>query len=375
MRSVFKLLDVDPGFTATNVLTASLPIRQEQHPDPAELNSYLASISAAVKAVPGVREVALTSALPLQGWGFGVPYAIAGRPVSDRVNRRPAFFKIVSPSYFSALGIRLVAGRVLRDTDRAGAPPAALINETLAGREFPGESPIGQRILVRKIVPGQTELGEEIAWEVVGVVASEKINGLGDEVSAGMYVSHQQSPSYGLDLVVQAGVPPQSLQRAIGSAIQSVSRGQALGDVRTLEQIVDQSLLGNRVVSTILAVFASIALLLSALGIYGVVSYTAAQRTQEMGVRAALGASAGHVRNVILWSGVRLTVAGLVIGFFGTLMTTRVLSTLLYGVGIDDTPTIVVVAAVLGGVAGLACFIPAWRISKVGPMDALRWRA
>jgi len=263
---------------------------------------------------------------------------------------------------------------VLRDTDRAGAPPAALINETLARREFPGESPIGQRILVRKIVPGQTELGEEIAWEVVGVVASEKINGLGDEVSAGMYVSHQQSPSYGLDLVVQAGVPPQSLQRAIGSAIQSVSRGQALGDVRTLEQIVDQSLLGNRVVSTILAAFASIALLLSALGIYGVVSYTAAQRTQEMGVRAALGASAGHVRFVILWSGVRLTVAGLVIGFFGTLMTTRVLSTLLYGVGIDDTATIAVVATVLGGVAGLACFIPAWRISKVGPMDALRWR-
>ena len=375
MRSVFKLLDVDPGFTATNVLTASLPVRQEQHPDPAELNGYLAAISAAVKAVPGVREVALTSALPLQGWGFGVPYSIAGRPVSERGNRRPAFFKIVSPSYFSALGIRLVAGRVLRDTDRAGAPPAALINETLARREFPGESPIGQRILVRKIVPGETGLGEEIAWEVVGVVASEKINGLGDEVSAGMYVSHQQSPSYGLDLVVQAGVPPQSLQRAIGSAIQTVSRGQALGDVRTLEQIVDQSLLGNRVVSTILAVFASIALLLSALGIYGVVSYTAAQRTQEMGVRAALGASAGHVRNVILWSGVRLTVAGLVIGFFGTLMTTRVLSTLLYGVGIDDTPTIVVVAAVLGGVAGLACFIPAWRISKVGPMDALRWRA
>jgi ABC-type antimicrobial peptide transport system permease subunit len=189
-----------------------------------------------------------------------------------------------------------------------------------------------------------------------------------------MYVSHQQSPSYGLNLVVQTGVPPQSLQRSVGSAIQSVSRGQALGDVRTLEQIVDQSLLGNRVVSTILAVFASIALLLSALGIYGVVSYTAAQRTQEMGVRAALGASAGHVRNVILWSGMRLTVAGLVIGFFGTLMTTRVLSTLLYGVGIDDTPTIAVVATVLGGVAGLACFIPAWRISKVGPMDALRWR-
>jgi putative ABC transport system permease protein len=375
MRSFFALLDVDPGFTATNVLTASLPIRQEQHPDPAGLDTYLASISAAVKAVPGVRETALTSALPLQGWGFGVPYSIAGRPVAAPVNRRPAFFKIVSPSYFSALGIRLVAGRVLRDTDRAGTPPVALINETLARREFSAGNPIGQRILVRKIVPGKTELGEQIAWEIVGVVAGEKITGLGDEVSAGMYVSHRQSPAYGLNLIVHASVPPQSLQRAVGSAIQRVNRDQALGDVQTLEQIVDRSMLGNRVLSTILVVFAFVALLLSALGIYGVVSYTAAQRTQEMGIRAALGASAGNVRNLILWSGLRLTVAGLVIGFVGTLMTTRVLSSLLYGVAIDDAPTIAVVATVLGGVAGLACFLPARRIAKAGPMEALRWRA
>jgi putative ABC transport system permease protein len=375
MRSFFKLLTVDPGFTATNVLTAGLPIRQEQHPDPAELNTYLASISAAVKTVPGVRETALTSALPLQGWGLGVAYSIAGRPVVDRVNRRPAFFKIVTPSYFSALGIRLVAGRALRDTDRAGAPPVAIINEALARREFSAEDPVGQRILVPEIVPGKTGLGEPIAWEIVGVVAGEKINGLGDESSAGMYVSHQQSPAYGLNLIVQASVPPESLQRAVGSAVQRVNRNQALGDVRTLEQIVDQSMLGNRVASIILAVFASLALLLSAVGIYGVVSYTAAQRTKEMGIRAALGASAGHVRNLILWSGLQLTVAGLVIGFVGTLMTTRVLSSLLYGVGIDDTPTIAVVAAVLGGVAGLACFIPAWRMTKVGPMEALRWRA
>jgi len=190
-----------------------------------------------------------------------------------------------------------------------------------------------------------------------------------------MYVSHRQSPAYGLNLIVHASVPPQSLQRAVGSAIQRVNRDQALGDVQTLEQIVDRSMLGNRVLSTILVVFAFVALLLSALGIYGVVSYTAAQRTQEMGIRAALGASAGHVRNLILWSGLRLIVAGLAIGFVGTLMTTRVLSSLLYGVGIDDTPTIAVVATVLGGVAGLACSIPAWRIAKTGPMEALRWRA
>ena len=349
MRSFFKLLDIDPGFNATNVLTAGLPINQEQHPDPVELNAYLASISAAVEAVPGVRETAMTSALPLQGWGYGVPYSIADRELTDPANRRPAFFKIVSPSYFDALGIKLLAGRVLSDNDRAGAPPVALINETLAKREFPDEDPIGRRILVREIVPGKTEFGQEIAWEIVGVIAGEKITGLGDAISAGMYVSNQQSPTYGINLIVRAGMPPQSLQRAVRSAVDRVNRDQALSDVRTLEQIVDQSMLANRVTSTLLTAFASIALLLAAVGIYGVISYTAAQRTHEMGIRAALGASAGNLRTLIFLGGMRLTVIGLLIGLAGTISATDVLSSMLYGVGTYDPLTIAVVAAVLSG--------------------------
>ena len=202
----------------------------------------------------------------------------------------------------------------MSDNDKAGAPPVALINETLAKREFPDENPIGRRILVREIVPGKTEFGQEIAWEIVGVIAGEKINGLGDEISAGMYVSNQQSPTYGINLIVRAGMPPQSLQRAVRSAVDRVNRDQALSDVRTLEQIVDQSMLGNRVASTLLTAFASIALLLAAVGIYGVISYTAAQRTHEMGIRAALGASAGNLRKLIFQGGMRLTLIGLSIG-------------------------------------------------------------
>ena len=374
MRSFFKLLDIDPGFNATNVLTADLPITQEQHPDPVELNAYLASISAAVETVPGVRETAMTSALPLQGWGYGVPYSVADREFTDRANRRRAFFKIVSPSYFDALGIKLLAGRVLSDTDMAGAPPVALINETLAKREFPDENPIGRRLVVREIVPGKTEFGQEIAWEIVGVIAGEKITGLGDEISAGMYVSNQQNPTYGINLIVRAGIPPQSLQTAVRSAIDSVNKDQALSDVRTLEQIVDQSMLANRVTSTILAVFASIALLLAAVGIYGVVSYTAAQRIHEMGIRAALGASAGNLRRLIFQQGMQLTLIGLSIGLAGTFAATRVMSSMLYGVGADDPLTIGVVAVVLFGVAGLACFLPAWRMTQADPMEALRYQ-
>ena len=354
MRSFFNLLDIDPGFNATNVLTASLPINQEQHPDTAELNAYLGSISAAVEAVPGVRETAMTSALPLQGWGYGVPYSIADREIVNPANRPPAFFKIVSPSYFAALGIKLLAGRVLSGDDTAGAPRVAIINETLARREFPDEDPIGRRILVPEIVPGKTEFGQQIAWEIVGVIEGERITGLGDEISAGMYVSNQQSPTYGINLIVRAGVPSQSLQRALRSAVDRVNRDQALGDVRTLEQIVDLSMVANRVTSTLLATFASVALLLAAVGIYGVISYTAAQRTHEMGIRASLGASAGKLRMLIFQGGMWLTLIGLSIGLAGTFAATRVLSSMLYGVDAHDPLTIAVVAAVLSGVAGLA---------------------
>jgi len=372
MRSSLNLLDIDPGFDAANVLTVGLPIHQEQHPDPVELNAYLESISAALHAVPGVRETAMTSALPLQGWGYGVPYSIAGHEVVDPVNRRRGFFKIVSPSYVDALRIKLLSGRSLSDQDKAGAPPVALINETLAKREFGDENPIGRRILVRQIVPGQAGFGREISWEIVGVIAGEKITGLGDEVSAGIYVSNQQSPTYVVALIVRADIPPESLQRAIRSAIDRVNKDQALSDVRTLEQLVSQSMQANRVTSTVLTAFASMALLLAAVGIYGVMAYTATQRTREMGIRAALGASGSNLRALIFKEGIRVVVIGLVIGLAAMFPTIDVLSSMLYGIGTYDPLTIVAVAGVLSGGAGLACFLPALRIAKADPMEALR---
>jgi predicted permease len=280
---------------------------------------------------------------------------------------------MVSPSYFHALGIRLRAGRVLSDTDRAGAPHVALINETLAEREFPGESPIGHRILVREIVPGKTEFGPEISWEIVGVVAGERITGLGDETSAGMYVSHQQSPTYGTSLLLRAEMPPEALEKAVRSAVYRVNRNQAVSDVRTLEQIVEQSMLGNRVVGSLLAAFALLALLLAALGIYGVMSYTAVQRTRELGIRAALGASPGHLCALVFTSGMRLTVIGLAVGFVASLPTTDVISSMLYGVEATDPLTLIAVATLLAGVAGVACFLPGWRVAKADPVEALRY--
>ena len=374
MRSFVNLLDIDPGFDPTDVLTAGLPLTQGQDGDPVALNAYLDSIRAAVAAVPGVRSVAMTSALPLQGGGFGAPYAIADREAVPRPDRRRVLVKMVSPSYVEALGIRLLAGRGLSDNDTASAPPVALINETFARREFPDVDPIGRRILVQAIVPGRTELGPEVAWEIVGVVGGEKITGLGDPISATMYVSNRQSPTYDVHLIVRADVPPQGLEKAIRSAVTGVNSGQALSDVRTLEQIVHQSTLGNRVVNTLLMMFAAIALLLAGVGIYGVMAYTAAQRFHEMGIRAALGASAWHLRRMIVRGGLRITLVGLAMGLAGTLAATRGMASILYGVEADDPLTIAVVAAVLCGVSGLACVVPAWRITKGEPMEALRSR-
>lgn len=373
MRSFFHLLSVDTGFDSTNVLTMSLPISDKTFPDPVQLNAYLREVQAAAAAVPGVRETALTCAPPLQGACYGMPMQVASRPVVDRANRRGGFFKVVSPSYFHALGIKLLKGRALTDRDIKGAPPALVINDRLAKQYFAGVNPIGERILIQEIVPGKTELGPEIAWEVVGVIADEKVNGLNDERSAGVYVSNEQSPVYGMNLIVRAGVNPLALQKSIGQAIHGVNRDQAISDVRTLEQIKAETAVTNRLEAALLAVFAAVALLLAAIGIYGVISYSVAQRTHELGIRAALGASAGSLLKLILYRGLALTLIGLMIGLGGALALTRLMAILLYGVGARDPVTLISVAAILAVVALAACYVPARRATKIDPMVALRY--
>src|SRR5215475_8527557 len=196
MRSFFRLLNVDAGFDTTNALTVGLPITTERFPDPGRLNLYLREIRDGVAAIPGVLETALSCAPPLQGSCYGMPMQVAGRPIVDRATRPGGFFKIVSGSYFSALKLTLAHGRGLSDRDDARAPRVLVMNERLAKREFGSDNPIGQRILIQQIVPGQTELGPDLAWEVVGVVRDEKVNGVADDQSAGVYVTNEQSPAY-----------------------------------------------------------------------------------------------------------------------------------------------------------------------------------
>ena len=373
MRSFLGLLNIDAGFDSNNLLTMRLPATIEQFPEPEQMNRYLREVRTAVEAVPGVRETAYSCAAPMQGTCYGLPMQVASKPRVDVANRDGGFYKVVSPSYFSALGIKPIKGRLLADTDTSNSPPVLVMNERLANRYFPKEDPIGQRILIQKIVPGKTELGDDIAWEVVGVIGDEKIGGPEDVQSAGVYVSNEQTPVYGMVLNIRASVNPLTLQQPITAAIRSVNKDQAISDIRSVDQIRDQSMGGRRLVSVLLGTFATVALVLAGLGIYGVISYNVAQRTREMGIRAALGATERSLLRLILDRGVRLTLVGLAIGTGGAIALTRLMATLLFGVGARDPLTMVSVGVILAGVAIIASYVPARRATRVDPVVALRY--
>ncbi len=374
LRSLDKLSQVDPGFDSTNVLTFNFPISDKRYPDPSALSSYVRAVDSRLRALPGVTDVSFTSALPMQGWGYGMPFQIADQKTIDVSKRPGGFFKMVSPAYFRALRMRLLRGRFLADTDQRGTPPVMVITDAFAKKFFNGADPLGKRILVQEIVPGKTQLGAEIPWEVVGVVADEKVGGLDDkaENNPGMYVTNEQSPVYYQSVLVRSSTDTTLLREAAKKTIHELGRDQTLPNMKTLDVIKEESMGDNRFRALLLGTFAGVSLLLSAIGIYGVISYSVTQRTREIGIRAALGASRGDVLTLVLRHGMGLTVLGLVIGIGGSFGLTQLLGNLLFDVGNRDPLTLAIVFGVLGLVAFLACLIPAQRATRVNPVIALR---
>jgi putative ABC transport system permease protein len=374
IRSFFRMQTVETGFDSTNVVTADLPISDRRFHTAAEFKLYIQQIHDSVAAAPGVRDVALTSALPLEGWGYGMPFQIVGAKPLDAANRPACFFKMVGPTYFRTLGIRLTKGRLLNEHDLKGSVPSTVINETMAKKYFANENPVGKRILVEEIAFAQTKLGPEIPWEVVGVVADEKVEGLGsdNDRDPGMYVPIDQSPQTGQSIVVRGETNSPLLQRAIRDAIRGVNKDQVVDNMKTLEEIKVESVAGERFRSILMGVFAAVALLLAAIGLYGVISYSVVQRTREIGIRTALGANPGNIRGLVVRGAMTLTALGLVLGVAGALGLAQVLSSMLFNTGKYDPATFAAVAGVLVLVALLACLIPARRAMKVNPIEALR---
>jgi putative ABC transport system permease protein len=270
------------------------------------------------------------------------------------------------------LGIRVIKGRGLTDQDVKGAPPATVVNQSFVNRYLPNEDPIGKTLLVQEIVTGSPQLGPEIPWQIVGVIADERTSSLEGTNRPGMYVPMDQSPTTFVSLVVRGALDAEALGRAVTYAVHEVDPNQAVTDQRTLEQIKRESSASSRLRTTLLGIFAGLALLLAAIGIYGVISYTVAQRTHELGVRAALGASAGNLQRLVLSNGLLLTGIGLVLGAAGAIGLTRLLSTLLFGVGARDPWTLGASGVILAVVAAAACYVPARRAARLDPLAALR---
>ncbi|HVU17351.1 MAG TPA: ABC transporter permease [Candidatus Didemnitutus sp.] len=374
LRSLDKLAHVDPGFDSTDVLTFGLPIGDDRYPDMTARLAYIEQVRETIAALPGVKDVAYTSALPMQGWGYGMPFQIADQEKIDVANRPACFFKMVSADYFHALGIRVTQGRSLARTDRHGTPPVVVINQAMVQRFFKGANPIGKRILVQEIVPNKTQLGPEIPWEVVGVVANEYVGGSDEktEENPGMYVTEDQSPASYVAFAVRGANDTGLLREPIKAAIHHLAATQVIQEMKTLETIKKESLGDNRFRSMLLSGFALVALVLSAVGIYGVISYSVSQRTKEIGIRTALGAGRADVLRLILRHGMGLTILGLVLGVGGAFGFEKMLGSLLFGVGGRDPLTLAIVAGLLGLVAFLACYLPARRATKVDPVIALR---
>jgi putative ABC transport system permease protein len=369
LRSFSHLQKVDRGVDdPANVIAAWLPIPDKRFSTPEQFLGYFHQIVDRLRALPGVSDVALRG-------GSSRYFRIADKPPVDQANRQPCEFNMVTPSFSRTLGERLTKGRLLNDRDVKGAPPVAVINETMARRFFPDQDPIGKRILIPDIPFGEQPLGREVSWEVVGVIVDQRMGSpRNTDDHLGVYVTMEQSPysSTVLILFIRSAIDPALLQPAIRNAVYESHPEQIVMNITTLEQLKRGFTLGDRFHLVMLGIFASVALVLAVIGIYGVVSYSVTQRTHEIGIRAALGANSGNIMGLVLRNGMAPVVLGLVIGLAGVFGLTRFVSSLLFGVGEHDPITIAAVALILAAVALIACCIPARRAAKVDPSVALR---
>jgi putative ABC transport system permease protein len=364
VRSLVRLLGVDPGFDPAGVLSVKVALPEEKYPDAPKQVAYFDRALEAIQALPGVEFAGVTSAVPLSDDQiiFSIE-EIDGKPQPAPGDHQSARWYTVSPDYFRALRLPLKRGRLFAGTDRDGAPRVALINEAFAARMFPGEDPIGRRLRIG--IQGNT-------WrEIVGVVGDVRHDGLDRDATMQMYEPMAQCPWDEMSFVVRAATPD-ALAPAIRQALRTVDRDQPISSAVTVEEIVARSTAQRRFSLLLLTAFAAIALVLTAIGLYGVVSYFVSLRTREIGVRLALGATRREILGLVVRQGMTLTALGVGAGLLAALAMTRLLTGLLFGVSATDPLTFAATAAMVSGVTLCATAFPAWRAARVNPGLALR---
>jgi putative ABC transport system permease protein len=366
MKSFVRLLDVKPGFNSANVLTLDVqlpdlpPSRYERKE---EQTAFFQQLVTRLEAVPGVEHAGGVLSLPLSGAVESTDVFVEGQESAKDGERPQSDYTMVTPNYFATLQIPLLQGRQFTAQDEGDAPLTVIVNDTLAEQLWPGQSAIGRRIRIGF---------EKKQREVVGVVGSIKQTTLDAQPRPAMYLPHLQAPTPGLTLLVRTRGEPLAMAAAVRQEVRAIDKDVPVTQVQTMEKVLGASVAQPRFSMLLVGLFAALALVLSAVGIYGVMAYAVSRRAHEIGVRMALGAGAGQVLKLVLKDGMTLAFAGIVVGLLGAFALTRLMASLLFGIGAKDPVTFVSVAAFLAFVAFIACYIPARRATKVDPLIALR---
>ncbi len=369
IRSFYRLTGVDPGFQPDKALAMRMQLSGEKYGDPVKRRVFYDQMLQQLQAMPGVQAAGVITQLPLVTQGLSFSFSMEGQPPLPSADLPQAAFRVISQDYFRAMGIPLMRGRSFTPQDTADAQGVAVINRTMAERFWPGQEPLGRRFKI-----GSSD--NPNPWLVViGVVGDVRQTSLDQTLKPEMYVSHLQDRRFFAiprDLVVRTTGDPLAMAAAVRGEIWKLDKDLPLFRVQTMEQILSVSVAGQRFNTLLLTVFAALAIILAAVGIYGVMSYATTQRTHEIGIRVALGASARDVLGLVMRQGLILTISGVTVGLAGAFALTRVMTGLLFGVSATDPLTFIVIALLLTAVSLLACYIPALRATEVDPMVALR---
>jgi putative ABC transport system permease protein len=371
LRSFSRLQDVPPGFQADHLLVADIPLSQTAYAKPEQRYEFFDRLVERAKALPGVRSAGAASFLPVSGGGSIIHFNITGHPPKTPHEYVAAGYRTVTPNYLETLGVPLLRGRLLTQTDHEKAPAVVVINASMAKTYFPNENPLGKRLQL-----GATPDKDVPTMEIVGVVGDVR-PGLGVDPQTEMYLPYRQAdlvlPVFVLSVVLRTAADPQLETAALRSALAEIDPNQPLVRVRTMEENMAATVAQPRFRTWLIGIFAAVALVLAAVGVYGVMSYTVMQRTSEIGIRVTLGAQPEDVFKTIVGEGLRLALAGVGAGIVAALAMTRLLRSFLFGVSAYDPLTFAGVAMLLTMVAVAASFFPARRATLVDPMVALRY--
>ena len=365
VRTLLQMQAVPPGFDPRNVLT--MTVAKSPTETPRATGEFFRQLTERVKALPGVVSASVTWQLPLSGSSATTSLNIEGRP-DDPGNVPVGVLHSAGPGYFRTMGIPILSGRDFTDHDDLASAPVLIVNETLAKRFFPDGNAVGKRIL-----PGFSTSGQYVMREIVGVVGDVKHQGLRGDVVPEFYFAQAQMPVSSLTLVVRTTAEPSTLIAPVRSVVREMDANAPVFGVLTADEYLSRSVASTRFNMTLLAAFAAVALVMTAIGLYGVISFSVSQSTRELGIRVALGARAGDALRLVMARGMTLTLLGLALGLAAAWAVTRLMSGLLFGVGATDLATFAGVALLLAGVAALACYLPARRATKVDPIVALRY--